>query len=283
MPSSPAVQPLLALLAYPVGGNPTQYMIEKVVARHDLDWRYLTFEVRPEELGEAVRGLRALGFFGAHCGVPHKESVAPMLDRVSDTASAVGAVNFIYREESSFVGDNTEGRGAVEAIRGAAAPAGKRVVMLGAGRMARATAFELASVGAAEFTIVNRTESRAAALAELLAEKFHARAEAVAWQGNYVVPEDADLLVHATSAESGGETIALPLAADSLRPDLIVADATAFSARTWLLDESARRSCRVIDGLTMFVEQVAIGFRHWTGVDPDRSTLRDAAEEFFGF
>ena len=70
--SSSAVQPLLALLACPVGGNPTQYMVEKAVAHHDLDWRYLTFEVSPEDLGDAVRGLRALGFRGAHCAPPHR-------------------------------------------------------------------------------------------------------------------------------------------------------------------------------------------------------------------
>ncbi len=68
--SSPAVQPLLCLLAYPVGGNPTQYLVERVFAHHDLDWRYLTFEVRPEDLGDAVRGLRALGFRGGHCAGP---------------------------------------------------------------------------------------------------------------------------------------------------------------------------------------------------------------------
>ena len=56
--SSPAVQPLLALLACPVGGIPTQYVIEQTFAHHELDWRYLTFEVGPENLADAVRGLR---------------------------------------------------------------------------------------------------------------------------------------------------------------------------------------------------------------------------------
>ena len=61
--SSPAVQPIVALLSDPVGGNPTQYMIEKAFTHHELDWRYLTFQVSPERLGDAVRGMRAMGFW----------------------------------------------------------------------------------------------------------------------------------------------------------------------------------------------------------------------------
>ena len=119
-------------------------MVEQAVARHDLDWRYLTFEVGPDELGDAVRGLRALGFRGAHCAAPHQQAVVPLLDRTTDTAATIGAVNIIFREENSLVGDNTEGKGIVQAIRGALDPAGKHVVLLGAGQIARAVAVELA-------------------------------------------------------------------------------------------------------------------------------------------
>ncbi len=278
---SPAVQPLLALLAYPVGGNPTQYMIEQAVARHDLDWRYLTFEVGPEELGDAVRGLRALGFRGVHCAAPHKQAVVALLDRTTDTAAAVGAVNLVFREENALVGENTEGRGAVQAIRGSFDPAGKQVVLLGAGQMARAVAVELAAAGVAGVTVVNRTESRAEELAAMLSGKFNVPAAAVAWQGDYAVPPEAELLVQATSIECGDD-VPLPLLSDTLRPELFVADATANATQTWLLAEAQRRGCKTVDGLTMFVEQVAIGLQLWTGVDPDRQTLREAAEEFLG-
>ena len=77
--SSPAVQPLLALLASHVGGNPTQYMFEQAFAHHDLDWRYLTFEIAPENLGDAVRGLRAWVFVAGSAD-PHKQAVIPLLD-----------------------------------------------------------------------------------------------------------------------------------------------------------------------------------------------------------
>ncbi len=197
--SSPAVQPLLALLASHVGGNPTQYMFEQAFAHHDLDWRYLTFEIAPENLGDAVRGLRALGFRGGHCADPHKQAVLPWLDRTTETAAMVGAVNLIFREENALVGENTEGKGVVQAIRGVLDPAGKRVVLLGAGRVARAVAVELAAAGVAGITIVNRTEGRAGELVALLAGKFEVPVSAVPWHGEYVVPPEADILIQATS------------------------------------------------------------------------------------
>lgn len=279
--SSPSVQPILALLGYPVGGNPIQYMIEKALAQHELDWRYLTFEVSPEQLGDAVRGLRALGFRGGHCAEPHKQAVLPLLDRVGETAAAVGAVNVFFREENVLVGENTEGRGFLEALRRLTDPAGKRCAILGAGRMGRAIAVELAAAGAAELTIVHRTAPRAEELAELLAGKFGLKVSAAPWEGDYAVPSDCDVLVHATTIGQQDPEARPPVVFDSLRAGLIVADATADPPKTRLLREAAERGCTTLDGLSMFVEQVAAALRLWTGVEPDRSAMRDAVEEFW--
>jgi shikimate dehydrogenase len=279
--SSPAVQPLLALLACPVGGNPTQYVIERTFAHHQLDWRYLTFEVGPENLADAVRGLRALGFRGAHLAAPHKQAVIPLLDRTAEASGAIGAVNLVRREENALVGENTEGRGVVQAIRAVVDPAGKQVVILGAGQLARAAAVELAGAGVAGLAIVNRTEPRAAELAEVLRARFSVPVSAASWQDDYAVPPEAEILIHATSL--GGHGAAgdgLPLAADSLRPELLMVDAAAIAAKTWLLDQAVARGCKTVDGLSVFIEQVAIGLQLWTGIEPNRQIMREAVEEF---
>jgi shikimate dehydrogenase len=280
--SSPAVQPLLALLACPVGGNPTQYVIERTFAHHDLDWRYLTFEVGPECLADAVRGLRALGFRGAHCAPPHKQAVIPLLDRTTESAAAIGAVNLVFREDSALVGENTDGKGAVQAIGNVLDPAEKQVVLLGAGQLARAVAVELAAAKVAGLAIVNRTEARAAELAALLSGKFGVPVSSAVWQGDYAVPPEADMLIHATSLGHVAGDVRVPLAVDSLRPELLVADAAAIAPKTRLLDEARTRGCKTVNGLSMFIEQVAIGMQLWTGVDPNRQVMREAAEEFLG-
>lgn len=278
--SSPAVQPIVALLSDRVGGNPTQYMIEKAFAHHELDWRYLTFEVTSEELGDAVRGMRAMGFCGGHCGNPHKQAVVPLLDRTTETAEMVGCVNLIFREEDELVGENTEGKGLLRSLRRLCDPAGKRIVLLGAGRMARAVAVELAAAGPAEIVVVNRTQERARALVDLLSSRLRVPASLVTWEDDYDLPAGTDVLVNATSIGQDDPEARVPLRPDGLRPELIVADVVTDPPQTWLLREAGRRGCTTLDGLGMYIDQVTIGLKLWTGVDPNCEVMREAIEEF---
>ncbi len=280
--TSPAVQPLLALLASHVGGNPTQYMFERAFAHHGLDWRYLTFEIGPEDLGDAVRGLRALGFRGGHCGDPHRQAVLALLDRTTETAAMLATANLIFRDDNTLVGDNTEGRGVLNAVRDRLDPAGKQIVLFGAGQIARAVAAELAGAAPASLTIVNRTESRADELVAMLAAKFDVPLSSVAWQDAFVVPPEVDVLVNATSVGQSAEDPPLPLALDSLRPELLVVDVVAGATPTRLIGEAARCGCETLDGLAILIEQAAVDMQIWTGVDPSRQVLREAAEEFLG-
>jgi shikimate dehydrogenase len=278
--TSSSVPSILALLAQPVSGNPTQYMIEKAFAHHDLDWRYLTFEVGTEDLGDAIRGLKALGFYGGHFGDPHKQTVIPLLDGTTDTAAAIGAVNIFTREGDALVGDNLEGKAVLQAIGRIVDPAGKRFVLLGAGKLARAIALELAASGAAGITIVNRSESRENELIGLLDSKCQAPVSAVPWQDEYVVPAEADVLIHATTIGHQDENALVPLLYDSLRSELLVVDVSADPPQTRLLHEAAGRGCKTVDGLSIFIEQVALAVKHWTSVDPDREVMREAVEEY---
>ena len=271
------LQPILALLGYPIAANPTQYMMEKAFAHHGLDCRFLTLEVAPEQLADAIRGMRAMNFRGANCVEPHKQAVIELLDRLTDSAALAGAVNCIVHQDGQWVGDNTEGRGMLQAIARHAEPNGKHVVVLGAGQVGRAIAAELALAHASQLVIVNRTESKAAELAALLADKLQANVSAVAWEGEYLVPGDTDLLVNATSIAADAE---LAVCLETLRSDAVVADVTFNPPGTRLLSEAEGRGCKTVDGLEMFIEQAAIELRAWTGVEADRTVMREAVEEF---
>ena len=96
-------------------------------------------------------------------------------------------------------------------------------------------------------------------MAALLAEKFNLPASAAVWSGDYAVPPEADILIHATSLGQDDADAPLPLVPESLRPELLVADATAGGPETWLLRQAAARGCKTVDGLSMFLEQVAVG------------------------
>ncbi|MCU0879716.1 MAG: shikimate dehydrogenase, partial [Pirellulaceae bacterium] len=158
--SSASLQEIVCCIGQPVAGNPTQYMMEKAFVAAGLDWRYLTLEVPPEKLADAVCGLRALGFKGANFTIPHKVAVIPLLDELSPAAEMMGAVNCVNRVGDKLVGENTDGKGFVQSLREFGELTGKRVVVLGAGGAARAIAVELGLSGVGEITIVNRSAIR---------------------------------------------------------------------------------------------------------------------------
>ncbi len=167
----PVPDPLQAItfvFGQPVAGNPTQFIVERAFAAAGLDWRYLTLDVPSERLGDAVRGARAMGFQGGNITMPHKVAVIEHLDELTNAAGLIQAVNCIKNDRGRLIGDNTDGRGFLESLRTVTVPAGKRIVVLGAGGAARAIAVELALAGAAEITIVNRSAERGEALAAIL-------------------------------------------------------------------------------------------------------------------
>lgn len=280
MSTSSSVQPILVLLGQPVAGNPTQFMMERAFARHELDWRFVSLEVAPEDLADAVRGMRAMGFFGGNCTDPHKQAIIPLLDRTTEAVQRIGAANCIFREEQALVGENTEGRAFLDALRRRTDPAGKRVVLLGAGRLARAIAVELAQAQAAEIVVVNRTVQRGQELVELLSGPMGATASFALWDDDYLLPTQADVLVGATPADPDALDEPLPIDLGQLSAETVVADVTYNPARTWLVREASRRGAKTMDGLEVFLEQAAINFRLWTGVDPDPTVMREAVEEF---
>jgi len=273
-------QEFVCCLGQPVAGNPTQYMMEQAFAAAGLDWRYLTCEVPPEKLADAMRGLRALGFKGANFTIPHKVAVIQYLDSLSPAAELMGAVNCMNRIGDKLIGENTDGKGFYQSLREACDPAGLSIVILGAGGAARAIAVELALAGAGEITIVNRAADRGQALVDLLRQRTSVNADFTPLTGDYHIPDTVAIFINATSLGLGEADARLPIAVGSLRPDLIVADVVFNPPQTWLIRTATDRGCRTLDGLGMLVNQAVISFRIWTGIDPDATIMRDALEEF---
>ena len=275
-----SVQDIVCCMGQPVAGNPTQYMMGKALAAAGLDWRYLTLEVAPDDLADAVRGMRAMGFRGANFTIPHKVAVIEHLDSLSEAAELAGAVNCAYRQSGKLIGENTDGKGFIESLRGLVDPAGKQVVVLGAGGAARAIAVELALAGAAGITIVNRTPERGGELADCLSKKTPVAAKYVPWDGDYTVGDGTDILVNATSIGLSDPDARVPLAVETLASETIVADVIFNPPNTDLLRRARGRGCKTLDGLGMLVNQAATSFKIWTATDPDTAVMREALEEF---
>ena len=277
-----SLQEVVCIIGQPVAGNPAQYVMERAFAAAGLDWRYLTFDVAPEDLGDSIRGMRAMGFRGANVTLPHKAEVIPLLDRLSAGAESIGAVNCIIREGDELVGENLDGKAFVQALAEAVDPSDRKFVVLGAGGAARAIAVELALAGAGSLTIVNRTADTGEALATHVNRKLSVPATFVHWQGDYELPEEADILINATTIGMGESEARVPIAWKSVRPDLVVADIVYNPPDTRFLREAQQAGVQTIDGLGMLVHRAVICFKRWTGIEPDVALIRDSIEEYLG-
>jgi len=274
---------ITASFAQPAAENPTVEMIEAAYRHHDLDWRYINFEVPPTALADAVRGARAMGFAGFNCSLPHKVEVIQHLDGLGESASIMGAVNCVVRRGEEYIGENTDGKGFLKSLVEKVNPTGKSLVLFGAGGAARAIGVEVALAGASQITVVNRSESRGQELAQLLTEKTPAKAEFIEWSSPYVIPADTDVVVNATSIGLFPDVDArLELVTESLSNRMIVADVIPNPLRTRLVHDAESRGCTVIDGLGMLVNQGVISIKYWTGSDVDPRVMRDRVIEVLG-
>ncbi len=271
---------LTGSFAMPAAENPTVAMVEAAYRHHGLDWRYINCKVSPDRLGDAVIGARAMGWAGFNCSLPHKVAVIEHLDGLGESASIIGAVNTVVRRDDQLIGENTDGKGFVEAIGEMTDPGGKTALVFGAGGAARAICVELALVGVAHIAIANRDEARGGELARLVANETPAQTSYLAWRSTLAVPADTDFVINATSVGLFPDVDArLDVEVDSLQPHMLVVDCIPNPPMTRLLRDARERSCAILDGLGMLVNQGAIAIRHWTGIEADRAIMRRAVED----
>lgn len=282
-------QELVGCFGFPVSENPTQAMIEPAFRDMDLDWRYLTLEVKPEDLPAAVAGARAFGFQGFNCTIPHKVAVIEHLDGLGESAELMGAVNCVVNRDGKLIGENTDGKGFVSSFKELSDPAGKSMVLFGAGGAARAIGVEMALAGVTSITIVNRDISRGNELLKLFAGKLNDAVGGgldvsfIPWEGDFDIPQGTDIVVNATSIGLFPDVDArIALNTDTLTADMIVADVIPNPPKTRLVKEATAKGCQVIDGLGMLVAQGVIGIEFWTGRTPDAGVMRRGLEDVFG-
>jgi shikimate dehydrogenase len=274
---------LTGCFAMPAAENPTVAMVEAAYRHHRLDWRYINCEVAPENLGNAVKGARAMGWMGFNCSIPHKIAVIEHLDGLGESATIMGAVNCAVRRGSKLIGENTDGKGFVKSLSAITDPAGSTLVMFGAGGAARAIGVEMALAGTSRIIIVNRSAKRGEELARLLADKTPARAEYVPWAHRHRIPEGTHIVVNATSIGLFPDIDgALDIDLKTLARGMVVADVIPNPPRTLLIREAQSRGCIVLDGLGMLINQGVIGIKYWTGIDADPAVMRAKLEEIFG-
>jgi len=263
------------LIGYPLKHSISPYFQQAALDYYQLDIRYQAWETPPGELEQAVSRLRHPQNLGANVTVPYKESVLTLLDEIDEVASLIGAVNTIVKRDDRLAGFNTDAHGFIQALReqGDFEPESKRVVILGAGGVARAASFALMQERAASLTIINRSLERVQALADSL----RSRLASIGLESEIVVlpwattnmPETfagCHLIVNCTTfgMKHSPEEGKSPLGLEVIPGSALVYDLVYNPSPTPLLQLAQRAGANILGGLPMLVYQGAASFELWT-------------------
>lgn len=245
-----------------------------------LDIPYDAHVVRRGELPEYLAWARDNGVTGFNATMPHKEDLIPLLDGIDPAARTIGAVNTVCLRDGNWVGFNTDGAGAVAALRDGLGldPSGLTVTLLGAGGAAKAVALALADAGAERIFVCNRTLPRA--------EELCAHDPAGRLSPNGFDPDTLSrcaarsrLLVNCTNLGMAGcpnqfEGFSF---LDALPPDAGVFDLIYHPAETELLTQARRRGLPALNGLPMLVNQAVLALEHFLNRPLNRPAMAEAA------
>jgi len=264
----------VALIGYPLGHTLSPAMHNAGYKYLGLDYEYVALEVPPEDLSQAVDGLRALHFAGFNVTIPHKEKVVPLLDEITPLARQIGAVNTVQNQEGKLIGFNTDGPGFIESLHQDARfdPKGKKAVILGAGGAGRAVALSLLQNEAKEIVLYDAIAEKAEKLAENIAQK--------ASQDLQKEINRADLLVNCSPIGMHPKTGESPLPESiKLHRKLMVYDIVYNPAETKLLRSAKAAGAKAFSGLGMLVRQGALAFTVFTGKPAPLKVMFQAAQE----
>jgi len=270
---------LCGIIGDPIEHTMSPVMHNAAFRQMGVDYLYVPFKVRQEELAKAIDGVKALNIRGLNVTIPHKVAVIQFLDKLDHLAENIGAVNTIVNDDGVLTGYNTDGAGFLQALleRGIE-PKEKKVVILGAGGASRAISFSLADRGA-HLVILNRALELdwAEELASRISQTSTREVEALELNRENLarVLDRADIVVNATSVGMTPNIYETPVTSDLLKPGLIVFDIVYNPIKTRLLREAEAAGAKTISGLDMLVWQGALAFEKWTGLKAPIELMRE--------
>jgi len=269
---------LCCVIGDPIDHSLSPVMHNAAFKELHLDFVYLAFTVRKDELRNAIAGARSLHVHGLNVTMPHKTAIMKYLDKIDPTAKSIGAINTVLNAEGRLVGYITDGVGALKALKeNGVSLEGKKLLLLGAGGAAKAIAFHTAQE-VEELKILNRTTQKAKELAEALHKKFDKRISGNSLSSEIVKKglEDADILVNATSVGMHPNVDQSLVDSSWLRPDLCVMDIIYNPLETKLAKDAKSVGAKVISGIEMLVYQGVASFEIWTNHPAPVKVMKEA-------
>ncbi len=275
---------VLGIFGYPVEHTFSPAMHNAAFRHLGLDYVYVAFPVKPENIARAVDGIRGLNLAGVNVTIPHKSAVIDYLDEVDRGAELIGAVNTIVNDNGILKGYNTDAPGFVKSLEvdAGVSPRGKRVFLLGAGGAARAVSIQLALAGAAEIVFTTPFPQEVTGLRCIINNSTNTRVGEVMWDKEEILKSlrETDILINATPV---GMHPALgempPVNPEALPKGALVCDLIYNPRETMLLRKAKEHGFSTLNGMGMLLYQGAIAFELWTRAEPPLQVMRNALEK----
>ncbi len=276
---------LLGVIGYPVEHSLSPVMHNAAISELGVDFIYLPFPIKPEDLHRAIDGLEAIGVVGLSVTIPHKQAILPLLSEIEPIAAAVGAVNTVIRKNNKWIGTNTDIAGFISPLQNLDRDWSQTVaVILGNGGAARAVVAGCTELDCGEIHVVGRNQDKL--------EQFQASWENSPLEVNLkvhtwdklpqLIPQ-ANLLVNSTPIGMYPNVEQSALSAEQMQNlpgDAIAYDLIYTPNPTQFLQQAQQVGATAIDGLEMLVQQGAVALKMWLNretvpVDVMRQALRE--------
>lgn len=284
---------LLGVIGYPVEHSLSPVMHNAAIQainnqQNIIDYVYLPFPIKPEDLNTAIAGFSAIGLEGFNITIPHKQTILPLLSEVSDIAQAVGAVNTVYRTGRGWAGTNTDVNGFLDPLKTYNWQWHQKVaVILGNGGASRAVVAGCAQLGCAEIHVIGRSEDKLTAFQESWVNSpLPVNIKIHKWDEMSSLISLADLLVNTTPVGMYPHVDRSPVddvVFDQLSPGAIVYDLIYIPNPTQFLQQAQMRGAIAIDGLEMLVQQGAAALELWLQQSVPVDIMRHSLGQYLGF
>jgi len=262
---------LIGLLGFPIKQSYSPFIHNIAAELTGTKIIYLPFEVHSSNLKDAVKGIVALGLRGFNVTVPHKVKVIEYVNKLSEEAAVIGAVNTVVNDQGKLTGYNTDVQGIIESLSPYKSNiSGNEISVLGSGGSARAVIYTLIrNFKPKKIYLINRTEQHAESLKQHFKNKM--RFDSISIK-ELLHPDSIDLINNSALIVNATSVGMYPNVDDSIMnvPQLFVKDQVVFDlvynpVKTKFLELAESKGAIGISGLTMLVEQAAKSFFLWTG------------------
>ena len=247
----------------------SKYMHNANFKEKKLDFIYMPFKAKKEELKEFINNFKKISFAGASVTMPHKVEVMKCLDKIDETAKQIGAVNTIVNKNGKLIGYNTDYYGAVEALKEKTKLKNKKVLVIGAGGGARAVVYGLKKENAS-ITLINRTTEKAKVLAKEFNVKFGDMEDIRR------LIQNNEIIINTTSVGMAPNTNESIINGNDLIKGKLVMDLVYKPSETKLIKMARKAKCSVITGDRMLIHQAICQFKLWTGQEPSFKSMESA-------